>query len=333
MPNASLEPPDPASRSAPTAQPRPLEPPDPASRSAPAAQPPPWSPPAADATPAAILARAQTAFTADFVPAHAGRLRVVATDVDGTLTGPDGLLHPAGLQALHRLRRRPDPPALILVTGRPAAAVQGLLLYTGFVDSPIIAENGAVIVARPGAAPQLQAPFEPAHRRAVQQYLVRAGLDLWPGPDHADRHVDLTFVPPTDAPPRPADLAQLAERIATALRATPPELDLPPLRVLHSTVHVHVGPAGIDKAEALRRLLAGEAAGLPDPPLDPATCVCLGDGENDAALFTAYPDRAIAVPQPGPVLDPALAACARYAAPAVADEGFAAVLDALFPDS
>lgn len=279
----------------------------------------------------AALTRAQHAFTETFVPAHRGGIRVIATDVDGTVTGPDGLLRAVGLEALRRLRGLSEPPALVFVTGRPAAAVQGLLVYTGFTNGVVIAENGGVVVARPGALPQVQAEFDPAQKSAVRRFLAREGIDAWPGPDNADRLVDLTFVPPRTGATPLAEIERLAGEIRDALERAPAGLGLPPLQVVHSTVHVHVAPATIDKGEALRRVLAGEAAGLDGTPLSEDALVVFGDSQNDAALFKAFPDRAVAVPHPGPSLDAELAALTRYAAPGAADEGFAAALAALFP--
>lgn len=276
------------------------------------------------------LRAAQQAFSDCFLPAHRGRISVVATDVDGTLTDARGRLTAVGLGALQHLRECATPPTVILVTGRPAAAVQGLLLYTGFGHCPIIAENGAVLVPRPGAAATVLAPYKHLAAPAVEAVLARAGVAARPAEDNADRIADLTFVPDTPGHPTPQALAALAAAVTRAVAAADPALGLPPTQVLYSTVHVHVGPAGIDKGLALRRVLAGEAGALGGPVAETA-CVVLGDSGNDAALFRAFPAQAVAVPGPGPTLHPALAPLARFAAPAVADAGFAAVMHALFP--
>ncbi len=276
------------------------------------------------------LAQAQHAFRDTFVPAHRDRIRVVATDVDGTLTNHDGRLRPVALEALAHLRDRPDPPTLVLVTGRPAAAVQALLLYTGFADCPIVAENGAVVLARPGAHATILAPFKAAHAQAVQACLAQASCGARLAEDNADHLSDMTFVPDAPGSPTPAALTRLAHEITCALRDAPPECALPPTQVLHSTIHVHVGAAGVDKGRTLQLLLAGQTPGIPAAPVPAESVVCLGDSANDAALFTTFPEQAVAVPGPGPALHPGLVEVARYAAPAVADEGFAAVVRALF---
>ena len=156
-------------------------------------------------------------------------------------------------------------------------------------------------------------------------------MSAQPAQDNADRHADMTFVPDGAGPYAPEALAALAGTMCRVLGAAVDAGRVPPVQILHSTVHVHVGPAAASKADALTQLLAGHLPGLPDAPVPAEACVILGDSANDAALFAAFPERAVAVPGPGPTLDPTLATCARYAAPAVADEGFAAVVRALFP--
>lgn len=278
------------------------------------------------------LIEAQRAFHSTFVPAHRGRIRVVATDVDGTLTSAAGMLRPVALEALARLRAVPDPPTLVLVTGRTAACVQALLLYTGFGHCPIIAENGAVVVPRLGATPHVVAPFRLEHTDAVWACMTRAGCGARAADDNADHLSDMTFVPDAAGAPSPEALARLAAELEAALAAPPPELGLPPMDVLYSTVHVHVGAAGVNKGRTLAQLLAGDIPGCAGTLVPASALVCLGDSPNDASMFTTFPAHAIAVPG-SEGLHPGLVHCARYAAPAAADEGFAAVMEALFPDA
>ena len=70
------------------------------------------------------------------------RVELVATDMDGTLLGPDGTVSARTMRALARLRA--EGVAVVLVTGRPPRWVRGML-DDDAVHELIICANGAVV--------------------------------------------------------------------------------------------------------------------------------------------------------------------------------------------
>ncbi len=68
--------------------------------------------------------------------------KLLATDVDGTITDEYGRLHVKALQAIRKLEEKGVP--VILVSGRPLPFIESLSLFLG-TTGPLIAENGAVV--------------------------------------------------------------------------------------------------------------------------------------------------------------------------------------------
>lgn len=195
------------------------------------------------------------------------RPRVLATDVDGTLTAPgDVRLHPGLIDAFTRLRAA--GVRVMLVTGRPAGWVQALFRYLP-VDGAV-AEGGAVLF--PGCeepVAHLAAQRSPrANRIALMRNLALRWPQLRETPDNAFRLVDAAF---DRAPFSAADLAEIRSALATE-----------DLQFTYSTVHGHLMPPGIHKASGIAALLE----------LDPAFAGCttadvltVGDSPNDDEMF------------------------------------------------
>lgn len=89
--------------------------------------------------------------------------RVLLTDLDRTLTGPDLVPDPRALDAVGRLRERAW--RVVLVTGRPAAHVAESGLLEAF--DAVIAENGAVAFAADGTLVPEDATFASRARSAL----------------------------------------------------------------------------------------------------------------------------------------------------------------------
>lgn len=70
-------------------------------------------------------------------------IRLLATDLDGTFLGADGLVSPGNLRALQIAREA--GLSVIFVTGRPPRWLPGVIAQTAF-DGPIISANGGIIV-------------------------------------------------------------------------------------------------------------------------------------------------------------------------------------------
>lgn len=186
-----------------------------------------------------------------------GFFRVVALDLDGTLTSGGHLSAPA-LDAIDQVRR--NGVKVVLVSGRIAAELQAEFgQLAGHVDA-LVLENGAVAVidGRPQA---LSAPVDPA--------LADALTDR--GVPHRRGQVLVAL-----SGEHTATVAQLIAELG---------LDC---QIIHNRAELMVLPAGVTKGSGLSTLLA-------QMTLSPHNTIAVGDAENDLSMFaTAEVGAAVA---------------------------------------
>ena len=196
---------------------------------------------------------------------RAAGIRVVATDVDGTLTRK-GKLEAETLAAFARLTAAGI--TVIPISGRPAGEVLGLCRYLPGVRFGV-AENGLLEIV-PDQAPRWLG--EPTDRARLE----RVG-------EHLNRNHDARLERTGDAFCRIGDLAferdGRDEAELVRLRAL---AEAEGVHLIWSNVHIHLAERQPDKGAGLLRLL-GERG------LDPATVATVGDAPNDAGLFV--PER------------------------------------------
>ena len=192
-----------------------------------------------------------------------GRVSLVATDVDGTLTR-GGKLDPAVLAAIRRLTTA--GVVVLPVSGRPAGEVQGLVRYVPGVTRGL-AENGLLEIVPDHAPRWLGRATDRARLRAAGERMnleFAAGLRVT-GDDYC-RLGDVAFER------EGRDEAELLR-----LRGHAEALGV---HLVWSNVHVHLAEAVPDKGLALLQLLHKRG-------VDPEQVVTIGDAPNDAGLFTA----------------------------------------------
>lgn len=188
-------------------------------------------------------------------------VRVVATDVDGTLTR-EGALDPEVVRVIAALVEA--MVEVVPISGRPAGEVLGLCRYLPGVHRSI-AENGLLEIVPDREPRWLAEPTDPEALRAVGRRLNEehgAGLRL--APDHPFRLGDVAYERDDRDPETLARLRVQAEAMG--------------VRMVWSSVHVHLTPRPPDKGQGLLRFAA-------DHGLDPATILTIGDAPNDAGLF------------------------------------------------
>ena len=200
---------------------------------------------------------------AELSEARAEAVRVVATDVDGTLT-QQGRLSSALLAAFESLAHA--GVEIIPVSGRPAGEVLALCRYLPGVSRGI-AENGMVQVW-PDAPAKLLA--DPRGKQSVMDALGNLthalARPLRPAPDAFCRLADVAFE--RDG----RDFAEL-HRIRRAARAVG-------LHCVWSNVHVHLSVVAPDKGKGLAKILAESQL--------PANAVAtIGDAPNDVGMFAS----------------------------------------------
>lgn len=190
-----------------------------------------------------------------------GRVRTIATDVDGTLTHGRAL-DPEVVRVIAALARK--GLRIVPVSGRPAGEVLGLCRYLPGVERAI-AENGLLEIV-PDQPPRWLG--EPTDRAALleagrllnQEHEARLRLAA----DHPFRLGDVAYERDGRGPVELERLRRAAADLGVCM--------------VWSSVHVHLTPRPPDKGLGLLRFAA-------DHGLDPATILTIGDAPNDEGLF------------------------------------------------
>ncbi len=201
----------------------------------------------------------------------ASRVRLVATDMDGTLTR-SGRFSSALLRDLEALALAGIP--VLIVTGRSAGWVSGLLHYLPIVGA--IAENGGIYYASSGlesdqgGVGEFLVPLPEHHRKQLAKTykkLQQRFPQLQESPDNRFRLTDWTF-----------DVAGLSQ---TDLKEIDRLCQLESYSFTYSTVQCHIKPQSQTKATGLHRVLSQHFSRI-----SPESVVTVGDSPNDETLFT-----------------------------------------------
>ncbi|HAA27874.1 MAG TPA: HAD family hydrolase [Cyanobacteria bacterium UBA8553] len=193
-------------------------------------------------------------------------LRLIATDMDGTLT-THGKFTASLLQALEDLSAA-DIPVLI-VTGRSAGWMSGLTTYLPVMGA--IAENGGLFYPSQSDKPVILTPLPDAvkHRQQLEVAFQRLKLEfphLQESTDNCYRLTDWTF------DNRDLTVSQL-ERLDALCSSLG-------WGFTYSSVQCHIKPASQDKATGLIQVLQDYF-----PQYESEQVLTVGDSPNDASLF------------------------------------------------
>lgn len=198
---------------------------------------------------------------ADLDPSTASAIRLVATDVDGTLTR-DGALDPAVVAVIAELTQAGIE--VWPVSGRPAGEVLGLVRYLPGVARGI-AENGLLEIVADRAPRWLGEPTDVARLRAIGEML------------NAEHDAKLALA--GDAFCRVGDVAYEREgRDLPELQRLQALVEAEGAHLVWSSVHVHIAERVPDKGEGLLLVTAEQG-------FSPQTVATIGDAPNDAGLF------------------------------------------------
>lgn len=180
--------------------------------------------------------------------------KLLATDIDGTLTDSSGKLDLKVVETLRDLEASGVP--VILVSGRPLPFVESLALYIG-TSGPIIAENGAVGIIS-GQLRQFGDPEPAREALAVLERHFHFEFD----DDNRYRIVDVTLKKSMD----PDEI----QRIIT-------EKNLP-VTLLVTNVMLHLVDRKVSKGLSVLKALESLGIGANQ-------AVVCGDSYNDIPLF------------------------------------------------
>lgn len=192
-------------------------------------------------------------------------IRLIATDMDGTLT-QSGKFTCRLLQTLTDLARAGIP--VLVVTGRSAGWVEGIVSYLPVQGA--IAENGGIFYSADGEL-NLISPIMDIqnHRANLAQTFASLSAEypmLRESSDNRFRITDWTF-----------DVEGLSRGELQTLQE---RCEAQGWSFTYSTVQCHIKPYGQDKATALLEVLQAQFSNLA-----PDHVLTVGDSPNDESLF------------------------------------------------
>ncbi|NET37620.1 MAG: HAD family phosphatase [Cyanothece sp. SIO1E1] len=195
-------------------------------------------------------------------------IRLIATDMDGTLTQA-GKFTPVLLQTLENLARAQIQ--VLIVTGRSAGWVSGLVAYLPVMGA--IAENGGLFYPQADNEPELLVNLPNLHNHRQQLATTFAHLqqtfpNIRESTDNRFRITDWTF-----------DVADLSQSDLRHMAAICHHQNW---SFTYSTVQCHIKPAQQDKAAGLVQALNRHF-----PQYDINQVLTVGDSPNDESLFNA----------------------------------------------
>jgi HAD superfamily hydrolase (TIGR01484 family) len=196
-------------------------------------------------------------------------IRLVATDMDGTLTKQGKLASPM-LQVLEELAA--NNIKVLIVTGRSAGWVSGLSSLMPVVGA--IAENGGLFYLSGNPKPVLLTPISEldSHRQqlaAAFEKLQQKFPQIQESADNPFRLTDWTF-----------DVASLTADELETLGHLSQQMGW---EFTYSTVQCHIKPPGQDKARGLLQVLNAYFPGY-----TVSDVVTVGDSPNDESLFAPH---------------------------------------------
>lgn len=204
------------------------------------------------------------ALTTEAARAALGQVRLVATDMDGTLTQAEAFT-PSLLTTLEKLREAQMP--VVITTGRSAGWVNGLLHYLPVVLA--IAENGGLYFTKTNTYPTFLQPIPHNHRQLLLQQFQRLQQrypQLKESSDNAFRLTDWTFEVTG------LSIEDLEWMTANCL--------VNGWGFTYSTVQCHIKPLPQDKASGLTQVIAQQF-----PDLAHHQVLTIGDSPNDESMF------------------------------------------------
>ncbi|MHB8086102.1 MAG: HAD hydrolase family protein [Dehalococcoidia bacterium] len=228
------------------------------------------------------------------------RIKLIMTDVDGTLNSGGDELSPEVSQAMHDLKEHGIMVGLVSGRTDPMLVAMASGLDIG---GPLIAENGAVArMSYRSALVDLGYSRQPAIH-ALEKLKIKYPGRIKEREDNAERLIDIVCR---------ADGIEV-EELRDCVRD---------VQLLDSTYILHLMQKGIDKGTTLKRLL-----GLMDgQQIKPEEVLVVGDSMTDLSLFKLF-TQSVLIPNPDlPETDKkTLRKVARYITEHGAGRGFAEV--------
>ncbi|MFC1937781.1 HAD-IIB family hydrolase [Chloroflexota bacterium] len=235
--------------------------------------------------------------------ALAGRIRLVMTDVDGTITAADNLFSPSAAEAILRLEEHGIITGL--VSGRSLFRLESIARDLG-MSGPVIAENGGVAKLAPDGK-----PVELGYDNATSRQALEKLKALFPGAieemrDNKYRLVDVGI----------GSLGVATDELRKHLEGTDADL-------LDSGFMLHLLPKGISKGKTLMRILGM----IQDGELTSEEVMVFGDSTTDISLFQFFSHNVLIINPRLPIEEKqTLEGIAEYISELPFGDGFAQVV-------
>ena len=229
----------------------------------------------------------------------AGGIRLLMTDIDGTITDVAGKVEAVAEDAIRALMQAGIKVGF--VTGRTLPRLESPAIDIG-IDGPIIGENGGIAKLKPGGK-----LLDLGYSRVPALRDLDRLNKLYPGAierteDDADRLIDVGFK-------------------AQGVAASELRKHLQESELLDSGYMLHLSQNGISKGRTLKRIL-GRVGGR----IAPEQVLVIGDSPTDISLFEMFPHSVLVrnskVPESG---RREVEAAAEYASELEFGTGFAQV--------
>ncbi len=130
-------------------------------------------------------------------------IRLIASDLDGTLLGQNGRIHPDNVTVLRAAMAQ--GVHFCVATGRTAASGGRIALQEGFPGAAVIGANGSHVLDAPGGSTVALHTLSDTSARAVVEAIKRHGFDICLYVEHAviydthgmyARHANYEYSPP-----------------------------------------------------------------------------------------------------------------------------------------
>ena len=234
-------------------------------------------------------------------PQLARQIRLVMTDVDGTITTGGDSIKPIVVQAIRGLEEQGI--SVGLVSGRTLPELESLARVLD-ITGPIIAENGGIA------------------KTEVNSRLVDLGYSRQPA---LDALAKLNGLYPNAIKEREDNRVRLVDVVIWSHGVEVSELrkHLGKTQLLDSGYILHLMQEGISKGTTLMRLLEE----LADGSFSPANVMVFGDSATDISLFELFPNSVfITNPKLTTQQSQGLKKVAGYISELVVEDGFVAVV-------
>ena len=187
------------------------------------------------------------------------KIKVLVTDIDGTLTDMERRISISAIKAIRKLEDNGIP--VVLITSQAFPIISGLAVYLG-TSGPIVTESGGVIGWPWNPVYIAEKTFD-----AKKLIDIMENLGFRSSYSNVYRYVDFAFHRPEHVDLSDDEIKEILENAG-----------IRNINVYDSGFAVHITPRNVDKASGLLKVLEILKMNLDE-------VIVVGDGRNDIPMF------------------------------------------------